>query len=495
MVDENKIKALVSRASNQSLEESRKNALAETAGYDLEREFARTAKNRNWFVALVTAATAAGLVALGGLASAFIERENSRQAVDISSFADMNLKELLDLTKRAEDDYARYQRELEGLRSSLEAELAAAEAAYRSERGLIDAAALSSAERQRRIRAAEAARGEAIRSAEAAFGAPLAAKERELAAAGERLNAFDSRMLVAAKENEERLAAERRRYDLERAELERFYAERIDALERRLADDAAAYEANRRELLRVAEAAREAAVDATARLYNPIVDDPEALAFLSRPFPRYEGPPPSASLDALAARGLAASALKEEAAALAYGADALRRSLAATPYFNSVPAALAALEGSAQAMARGYERLAALAEEALAAAAGRERALNRALEESRAAVSSLTPRLAKAEAEAGFYGAALESYAGAVGSVGLVLGGDGEDFVVWLGALASSLAPTRAYAVRGQAPIAYLSLTRDGRLFRARALEFYGEERPRAFDAVVPETAVRGGNQ
>jgi len=155
MGDANKIKDLVSASSREYLARS----LETTEGgkpYVLEEEFSATRRNRSFFVVGVTLLTVAAFVATAFLLTRAIERATENQTVDVSSFEDLNLKDLLDVAKRAEERFDLLTRELGVLERAMEAELRAVRLAYESDADVIAVERISDSARRSRL--AQAAR-------------------------------------------------------------------------------------------------------------------------------------------------------------------------------------------------------------------------------------------------------------------------------------------------------------------------------------------------
>ena len=484
MGDENQIRKLVSEASRESLEKSLELVRKETKPYDLFKEFSATKLNRSIFVPIVTLATVVFFAIVALATARVIETISERQDVDISSFDDLNLKDLLDVAKRTEAEYVGLQRELSMLEREQAAEIRVINEGYTAELDIIEARRISDDEKRRLGQQATQRRDQTIRQVQARFAPLLEAKALEVASAAGRLEQYDSRMLDQAKQNEEMLAAERRIFELEQQKLTEYYETRLSTLEQEIAAERIAFNKNKDELLQALQNARSAEMSETTLRFNPVFTDPEILALLGDSPARPEPLNPMAPASLLQA-GLDASAM--EAMALETVADIqnLGAALEAIPYSNSVPLALAALEKSAYLLADIYRRMADTVGLALLSSQDRIKALENELSTSRSAISGVQSQIGVLRREQAVYTTAIDALAQLNGDAGYVLEANDTSIKIWLRPINASTAPADAWIVRDERTIATVSLRPDGPLYTATITEASGTEMPRLFDVVV----------
>jgi hypothetical protein len=484
MGDENQIRQLVSRASRESLAKSLELVKKETKPYDLFKEFSATRLNRSIFVPVVTLATVVFFAIVAIATARIIETISERQEVDISSFDDLNLKDLLDVAKRTEAEYVGLQRELNMLEREQAAEIRVITEGYSAELEIIAARRISDDEKRRLGQQAAQRRDQAIRQVEARFAPLLEAKAVEVASAADRLEQYDSRMLDQAKQNEEMLAAERRIFDLEQQRLTEYYETRLSSLEQEMAAERVAFNRNKDELLQAMETARLADLAENTLLYNPVFTDPAILTILgdspTRPDPLDVMAPAS-----LLQAGLDASAMEAMALEAAAGIRSLGDALATVPYINSIPPTLAALERSAYLLADIYRRMADTAGLALLASQDRIKALEAELAAARSQASGTQSELGILRREQAVYSTAIDALAQLNGDAGYVLEANANSLKIWLRPINASTAPTDAWIVRDERTIATVSLRPEGPLYAATITEASGTEMPRLFDVVV----------
>lgn len=484
MGDENQIRQLVSKASRESLAKSLELVKKQTKPYDLFKEFSATRLNRSIFVPIVTLATVAFFAIVAIATARVIETISERQEVDISSFDDLNLKDLLDVAKRTETEYVGLQRELRLIENEQAAEIRVINEGYAAEREIIAARRISDDEKRRLWQQAAQRRDQAIRQVEARFVPLLEVKALEVASAADRMEQYDSRMLDQAKQNEELLAAERRIFELEQKRLSSYYETRLSTLEQEIAAERIAFNRNKNELLQALESARSAEMSETTLRFNPVFTDQAILALLEDSPSRPE-PMDTLAPESLIQAGLDATTFEAMALETATKLRTLGDALAEVPYSNSIPAALAALEQSAYALAAVYLRMADAAGLALLASQDRIRILESELSASRLEVSGAQSQLGILRREQVVYSTAIDALAQMNGDGGYVVEASASSIKIWLRPIIASTAPAQAWIVRDERTIATVSLRPEGPLYAATITEASGTEMPRLFDVVV----------
>jgi len=497
MGDENQIRQLVSEASQESLAKSLELVRKQTKPYDLFKEFSATKLNRSIFVPIITLATVVFFAILAIATARIIETISERQEVDISSFDDLNLKDLLDVAKRTEAEYVGLQRELSMLEREQASEIRIINEGYAAELEIIAARRLSDDEKRRLGLQAAQRRDQAIRQVQARFAPLLEAKALEVAGAADRLEQYDSRMLDQARQNEELLAAERKIFELEQQRLVDYYETRLSTLDKEIAAERITFNRNKDELLQALENARSGEMSETTLRYNPVFTEPAILALLEdspgRPEPLDIKAPAS-----LLKAGLDASAMETMALETAVAIQNLGAALESIPYINSVPLALAALEKSAYSLADIYRRMADTVGLALLSSQDRIRTLENELSTSRTAIAGAQAQLGILRREQAIYTSAIDALAQLNGDAGYVLETNANSLKIWLRPINASTAPSDAWIVRDERTIARVSLRPEGPFYTATITEASGTEMPRLFDVVVvriDDTAQGGGRK
>jgi hypothetical protein len=344
MGDDNEVRQLIRRESETFLQK----ALTDTKGvvkkYDFETEFANTRKNRSPVVVVVTIATivALGLAAWG--VTLLIQRQSRSAPVDVRAFNDLNLKDLLDTSKRNSDDLSRAQQELARISDDYRAANDAADRTYASAVESIKASNFPPAQEKRELDAASAARADTRKKLSASYVPASAALKKQMADIQTRIDSYDKRMMDQAKQQQTLLDSERRLADIE-------MKKQADIYEARLADLKAA---RSRDLVSFRQQRDDLRNSLTAR-WNPVFDDDRSKTLIGNwsepkgPKAAFPAIPPYLEDRGIMARGSSAQ-LDQSHSDLLYLVAKLR----AIPYMNSVPATLSRIENEIRTSITSY---------------------------------------------------------------------------------------------------------------------------------------------
>ncbi|OHD20458.1 MAG: hypothetical protein A2Y38_06690 [Spirochaetes bacterium GWB1_59_5] len=479
MGNANKIKQIVSDSSRDYLAKSFE-ATETMKPYNLADEFGATRKNRSFFVLGITTITVLAFIAAAFILTGSIKRSTEKQSVDISSFEDLNLKDLLDVAKRTEERFSALNREQNDLQRAMDSEIRAVTLEYESDIELIKAKRISDSARRQENAATLRRRDAAIADIRARYAPLLATKQLEVEDAAKALESFDSRMLEQAQKNDELLASERRLFDLEQTKLSAYYEERLATLTRETTLERERFDAAKEALVVTLEKAKMEELEESFLRYNPVFAEPELLERIGS-IPVDVARPERAVPGTLLQAGIQASAQAVAIDAYMDSIEKLSARLSLVPYENSVPEALAALRGAAISLSASYAAILELCGVVLQADAEKLRSLESSLSQSRISLAA-----SRREAEA--YRSAVEALAHSGGDAGYVLSTDGSTLTLWLDQLAAGA--KEAWVFRDDRAIARIGLEREGTLFRGTVIEASGEETPRPFDKIIVTLAV-----
>lgn len=486
MGNANKIKQIVSDSSRDYLARSFE-ATENLKPYNLAEEFGKTGKNRSYFVIGITSLTVLVFVAAAFLLTGTIKRSTESQGVDVSSFEDLNLKDLLDVAKRTEERFSVLNRELGDLERALESELRTVALAYESDLELVKAKRISDAARRQENAAALRRRDSSAAAARARYEPLLAAKRLEVDDAAKALESFDSRMLEQAQKNDELLASERRLFDLEKSELTSYYEERLATLTRQTDLERDRFEAAKEALVVALGKAKAEELAEQLLRYNPVFSEPELLG-LMKDAPPGAARPERAVPEALLLAGVEAEAQASMIETYLDAIEALSARLGLVPYENSVPPALAALRDSALSLSSSYAEILELSSAAMLADAEKLRSLESQLGQSRTALAASRREAEASRRESESYRGAVQALARSGGDAGYVLSVTGQTLTLWLDQLAAGA--SEAWVFRDDRAIARIALERDGTLFLGTILESSGAEAPLPFDQIIVTLAA-----
>lgn len=310
--------------------------------YNLNDEFAKTRRNRNFVVLLAVVGTSLVFGLAAFLLSGFYESRNNTVKISTQEFDDINLRELLDKAKKLESDLGFAQTQLATLDAAQAADLEKARQAmadqlalFRSRNPTEEALAAETASRAKRLAGTLAA----IENGYAAKRLPV---NEQIATIQAEMAAIDTRKLEVARQREVIINNERKVYDTERQRIQSALETRIQQLtndyESRLAQ-------RERFALELETSAHATLVKEQARLkllYNPMLDDEIGTRLLALPVDqsRLDGglPIPDSYRDTVSPARLAAvnQDLGEYRSLLAL--------LRQVPWANAMPAALTQLQ-------------------------------------------------------------------------------------------------------------------------------------------------------
>lgn len=336
--------------------------------YDLEKEFARTRKNRSFLVPGVTLGLVAVFVVLGFAVTQFIQRASLAIQVDIDDFADVNLREILDEAQRLQNQLAAVQRERDEVIRDRDARIIQLERNRDRAVGLLGDSALTAAQRTARAEELRQEAEVAIQEVRSTTEPRIAELEERIAQLQDALAQYDTRQLEQAREQEEILNNQQRLFELEMSAVRQDYEARIERLTRAYEEEIAELEQFQAEFERTVRArhaeelqrlrgqhAREIAD--LILLYNPPLENEAVTVLLEQNLPDGQFSAPAPWRPVLGRDGGVNAAvyrqLEEEYAALV----ALLDRLDEVPYQNGVPAALRQIRRRMELLLSRYEEI------------------------------------------------------------------------------------------------------------------------------------------
>lgn len=336
MGDDNEIRQVVRRQSEQFLDQARHATKEVGLVYNLDEEFKKSKKNKPYVVYIVTAITIAVLGGAAFVTTGIIRQQTAAMPVDVNAFQDLNLRDVLDRAKRDESDLESSKLELSRLESDQTAALEAAERDQQASFDTIKASGLSDADEKAALAAATAKAAANKKDIKARFSASIAQKRQEVDTKQTKVDSYNQRMSEQTRKQQEKLDNQGKLFDLEKDRLVSTYEGKIKDMQAAIAREEAAMKRQREELQ----------TTLTTR-WNPTYGDEKSAALLSN-FKLGKGgivgslPP---KLDSTSVLTLAdAEALETSRSNLLFLSSKLR----AVPYLNSVPPALARMEYEAR---------------------------------------------------------------------------------------------------------------------------------------------------
>jgi len=477
MGDDNEIRQLVRHESESFLKTALDQSKDVVKTYDVDVEYAKTKRNKSF---VVVGATVVAIVILSVAAFAVtrsIEHRIAAAPVDVAAFDDLNLKDILDTTKRNEGDRERAKLELSQLQSDLSSSLAAADRDMQSAGESIKARAASADDETRQLKAAAAAAESKKKSLRAEFAAALAKKNAELAAIQKKIDQYDTRMVEQAKKQQVLLASERIVFDIEKKKQSDLYEARISELVAGRRSDAVELRRQKEEL----------AASLTLR-YNPLFADERSQSLIAQaPMNLSKAMVLDPLHPYLNSAGVldAASAARIDRSFSDF--EYLSAKLRAVPFINAVPASLARIESEARSSFASYRS-------ALAAAGGGLADRDQRIAEKDARIAALTARAQEAEGSLEQFRFAVTSFARESREGGYVIDPrDPSRILVYLDATVPISDGGSGYVVRGDKSIATVAFHLEGGKLTANIIRLETGETLQAFDTILVDASREAG--
>ena len=206
--------------------------------YDLEREYAKTKKNRSLFSFLILFISLAVVFLAAWGITAGINKQNEEITVNLQEFEGLNIKNLLDSVSKVQANYDAAMKNKTNIISDRDVALHKAEEKRDSDLFLIDSLNLdSAAEIKKRKDAVNEEYEHTVAIVNELYEPQLVLAENELAEYKKQLDEYDTAKLEAARQQEQALDSERRVHQLEMDKLSGEYEKRIAELQDSIAKE------------------------------------------------------------------------------------------------------------------------------------------------------------------------------------------------------------------------------------------------------------------
>ena len=199
--------------------------------YDLEKEYAKTKKNRSFFSMglLIGSLLVVFLLAWG--ITAGIEKQNSEITVNLAEFEGLNIKNLLDSVSKVQTNYDTAMKNRTNLVSDKEIALGKAAEKRDSDLFLIDSLTLDAKQTEERKAAVYEEYEAAVALVNETYDSQILSAEKELQEYKKQLDEYDTAKLESARQQEQALDSERRVHQLEMDKLAKRYEDRISEMQ------------------------------------------------------------------------------------------------------------------------------------------------------------------------------------------------------------------------------------------------------------------------
>ena len=199
--------------------------------YDLEREYAKTKKNRSPFVMLLLGISIIVVFLLSWGLTAYINTKNQEITVNLSEFEGLNVKNLLDSVNKVQTNYDNAMKNKTNIISDRDLALRKAVETRDNELFLIESLTLSKKEEQKRKDAVMEEYEATVQQIKDEYDPQIVLADNELAEYKKQLDEYDTAKLEAARQQEQALDSERRVHRLEIEKVSKEYEQRIADLQ------------------------------------------------------------------------------------------------------------------------------------------------------------------------------------------------------------------------------------------------------------------------
>ena len=241
--------------------------------YNIEKEYAKTKKQRSPFSMLVLAGCFVVVFLIAFIMVKTISAHNEEITVSVTEFDDLNLKNLLNTVGVAQTNYDNAVKKRATIEADMSVKLKAAEEAHTNDLFVIDSMTrLTKKKRAELVADADKKYKEAVAAVHEEYDAQLVQADKEIQEYKAQLAEFDTAKVEAAKEKEKALDSERRVKELEQKKIKDSYESRIAELNKKLSDT----QKRNTEDMRAAVSSVSAQYEAEIALLDPTLKDSQA---------------------------------------------------------------------------------------------------------------------------------------------------------------------------------------------------------------------------
>lgn len=205
--------------------------------YDLEKEYAKTKKNKSPFTFLLLFLSAVVVFFAAWGITSYIDKQNEEITVNLKEFEELNVKELLDSVSKVQNNYNEALKNKTNLVADKEMALKKAEEQKSSDLFLLESLTLSSKEQTKRKTAIEEEYENTVAAISEQYDQQILLAELELDEYKKQLEEYDAAKVQAAREHEQALDSQRRLQEMEKERISKEYENRIALLQEEMATE------------------------------------------------------------------------------------------------------------------------------------------------------------------------------------------------------------------------------------------------------------------
>ncbi|MBN2617940.1 MAG: hypothetical protein JXR64_06475 [Spirochaetales bacterium] len=239
--------------------------------YNLDVEFANTKKNKNLIITGSLVIFILVSLAAAFFVTKYIEIQNSKIPISINAFEDVNLREIFDKAKQYENDMKNAQRDLQDLYSNRDTAIKTLQTNAENAIKLLDTQ--NSEDKNYRISRIRTELKNNIASEEELWQAEISLVNDRIKSIQDKMDTYDTRILEKAKEQEELINNQQKRFDLEMEESVKYYENKIKELVNEQSREIKELTLTNNNMLETVKYKYEQKIDILENLYNPLPED------------------------------------------------------------------------------------------------------------------------------------------------------------------------------------------------------------------------------
>lgn len=198
--------------------------------YDLEKEYAKTKKNKNIYVWITLSLTVVLVIFSSWFVINKITKSSNQVDVTLEAFEDLNLRNLFDALSKTQDLYEKASKNKAELQAALDMRLNQALKTRDTDLEYTRKLGLSKKNRQAREKRIYTNYSNSVKAAHEEYDEKIAAADLELKQYEEQLKSFDSANVEKAQEWEKQMDSERQVHEIEKNKLTQEFEAQIEAL-------------------------------------------------------------------------------------------------------------------------------------------------------------------------------------------------------------------------------------------------------------------------
>lgn len=208
----------------------------EVTSYDLEKEYAKTRKNKNFAVWIVLSLTVVCVVLATWLITSHFVASSKNIEVSLESFEDLNLRNLFDALSKTQDLYEKAAKTKAELQAAFDQKMSQAKRSLDSDLEYIRRLKVSRAEKRTRETRVQNRYANSVKAIHEEFDEKLQASDIELKQYEEQLKSFDSENVEKAQEWEKQMDSQRQVHEIEKSKLVDEYETSISDLKQQMTE-------------------------------------------------------------------------------------------------------------------------------------------------------------------------------------------------------------------------------------------------------------------